>query len=570
MQKEFIMMLAVATVMAGCVSRQSTRMVALGADSTYTYKQLISHFTQDPRLTLKQVDTAEMKGIIGRDSCNMLRGYLYYYLDEYEPSREFLRKVLDEPEVAHTTSLYLETLDYYCALCMKAEDYAECLKSAIEGAELARQVGSARFEAAFYNKAGHAMEEERPGSGVEYMARAVDIARRQPDKYLLPKASYYMSNLSDVLIEQGKFEEAVILNRQRLELVDEMEKAELRLADGYFDSQRGACYCWLAVCLQELGQANEAREAAERFEKTPYASTPSGMHGILHYYVMTGNRARVMQLCRKWKDYFDERGETVSEIYRTVLLQEAEFYRRNGEYRKADSVGMLAAEMKDSLIAYDLNEQAVMYETKFKMQEMQMQMKEKEVQARFRLFLAIGLTAILSIIAVALWRLLVDRRQINEKNRELFETVERMMREKDDQRRVRKDSESTQQGTEGTESETPPVLLFRRICTLMEEQQPYTDANLKREDLARMLGTNYNYVAAAIRQSADGATVSEFLDEYRLRHASRLIAQTDENIGIISEMSGFQSRSHFNTLFRDRFKLTPSEYRKAAKSEHVG
>ena len=121
---------------------------------------------------------------------------------------------------------------------------------------------------------------------------------------------------------------------------------------------------------------------------------------------------------------------------------------------------------------------------------------------------------------------------------------------------------------EEMQSEEPSVQLFRRICTLMDEQQPYTDGNLKREDLARLLGTNYNYVAAAIRNSADGATVGEFLDEYRLRHAARLLASTDESIGIIADMSGFQSRSKFNTLFRDRFKLTPSEFRKAAKSEH--
>ena len=31
------------------------------------------------------------------------------------------------------------------------------------------------------------------------------------------------------------------------------------------------------------------------------------------------------------------------------------------------------------------------------------------------------------------------------------------------------------------------------------------------------------------------------------------------------EMSGFVSRSHFNTIFRQRFKMTPSEYRKATR-----
>ncbi|MBQ9410003.1 MAG: AraC family transcriptional regulator, partial [Bacteroidales bacterium] len=39
---------------------------------------------------------------------------------------------------------------------------------------------------------------------------------------------------------------------------------------------------------------------------------------------------------------------------------------------------------------------------------------------------------------------------------------------------------------------------------------------------------------------------------------------TDEPVGIISDLSGFSSRSHFNTLFREKFKMTPTEYRKVA------
>jgi AraC-like DNA-binding protein len=45
-----------------------------------------------------------------------------------------------------------------------------------------------------------------------------------------------------------------------------------------------------------------------------------------------------------------------------------------------------------------------------------------------------------------------------------------------------------------------------------------------------------------------------------------MLSDSDEPVGLITEMSGFQSRSHFNTLFRERFKMTPSEYRKAAKT----
>ena len=95
----------------------------------------------------------------------------------------------------------------------------------------------------------------------------------------------------------------------------------------------------------------------------------------------------------------------------------------------------------------------------------------------------------------------------------------------------------------------------------MQDDKPYTNSKLKREDLAKMLATNYNNVAEAIKECSNGQTLSEFLDGFRLKHAARMLAKLDEPIGLISEMSGFQSRAHFNALFREKYKMTPSEYR---------
>lgn len=105
--------------------------------------------------------------------------------------------------------------------------------------------------------------------------------------------------------------------------------------------------------------------------------------------------------------------------------------------------------------------------------------------------------------------------------------------------------------------------LYQRIVHLMKVEKPYTDSNMNRETLAQMLGTNYNLVAEAIRKCANGQSIGDFIEEWRLRHAAQLLAETDKTIGFIMEASGFVSRSHFNTIFRERFKMTPSEYRKA-------
>jgi AraC-like DNA-binding protein len=101
----------------------------------------------------------------------------------------------------------------------------------------------------------------------------------------------------------------------------------------------------------------------------------------------------------------------------------------------------------------------------------------------------------------------------------------------------------------------------------MKEEHLYTNSDLRREDLAQMLGTNFIYLADAIRECTGGQTLSDFLDEYRVRHAALLLANTEDPIGLVTEMSGFASRSHFNSLFREKYKMTPSEYRKVAKEK---
>jgi AraC-like DNA-binding protein len=106
-----------------------------------------------------------------------------------------------------------------------------------------------------------------------------------------------------------------------------------------------------------------------------------------------------------------------------------------------------------------------------------------------------------------------------------------------------------------------PQQLYNRICQLMRERELYTDSDLNRESLANAIGTNYNAIAAAIKECADGQTIGDFIDDWRLRHAAALLRDTDNAVGLIVEQSGFSSRSHFSALFRNMFKMTPSEYR---------
>jgi len=64
-----------------------------------------------------------------------------------------------------------------------------------------------------------------------------------------------------------------------------------------------------------------------------------------------------------------------------------------------------------------------------------------------------------------------------------------------------------------------------------------------------------------------GKRFTEFLNEYRINNALKLLAQTEKDIKNICYECGFNNFSHFNRLFKYTLKLTPSEYRKKINSE---
>lgn len=62
-----------------------------------------------------------------------------------------------------------------------------------------------------------------------------------------------------------------------------------------------------------------------------------------------------------------------------------------------------------------------------------------------------------------------------------------------------------------------------------------------------------------------GKTFTKFVNEYRLVHASKLLAEKPSSITEICYQSGFNNFSHFNKRFKEFTGKSPSEYRKHFK-----
>ncbi len=535
-----------------------------GADSIYTWENIRQYMMEEPEYAVALIDTAEMRGLADVNYANWMRAQIYYEspkAEDLDKARELCRKVLDNqnPEADSWQKLKAQSLLVNICAYLPAT-YQDAVRYAIEGAEMAHRAGNPLQEAGFYFEAGKVMEQLQQGSGIDYMNRSLDTYREASRDSIQPLStlSSNLGNTARILAGQENYAAAIPLLQEKLQVIGRIENENPNAPAGWADQQRAYTYPVLAYCQQIAGDKEGARHSAEAFEQTQAAQQPSNQKDMLNYYALAGNAERIQQIYDRLEPYYRENEDTISLRYADLLYIYAMGLNNIGRYREAYQAQARYQVINDSLVQRERQSQTLEYAQQMKTQEKELQLKDEEAKTTVYRILAYSLVAIMLVILVALWRLAIAHRRVLIKNRELYDLIKReQQREVRDIQRIARQPE---------QERTPKEQLFLRITEVMKKEKPYTDAEMNRDTLAAMLGTNHRYIDEAIRECSDSPSTKAFIDSYRVDHAARLLTGTDHPIALIAEMSGFTNRTTFNEQFRSRYKMTPSEYRKVAKA----
>ena len=248
-------------------------------------------------------------------------------------------------------------------------------------------------------------------------------------------------------------------------------------------------------------------------------------------------------------------GEPPTDLYVTTFLtHKYDALQQAGRFQEALQLGESMRQLTDSLRRQERLEDVELMQA-VRQQEEEIARKHQAIAMQRHILIAACILLIL--LGFIIWRILRDNRLLAEKNSRLYDQIaQREKNEAEEQRFLQAQPE---------EDLTSEQLLYRRLCSLMTEQQPYTDENLNRDALARLLNTNATYVVQAIHECSHGETVMEFITRYRLEHVAHLLKTTDEPIAFIGELSGIPSRATLARLFRNAYGMSCSEYRQVAK-----
>ena len=104
--------------------------------------------------------------------------------------------------------------------------------------------------------------------------------------------------------------------------------------------------------------------------------------------------------------------------------------------------------------------------------------------------------------------------------------------------------------------------IFQRIAELMDGGF-YRQEDFSLDLLARRVGEQRHHVSQAINEQS-GGSFSEYVNDFRIREALRLLAKKSKAEMNISEVAfgvGFNTKKAFNLAFKRHTGMTPSEYR---------
>ena len=362
--------------------------------------------------------------------------------------------------------------------------------------------------------------------------------------------------LGEILDGLGKYDKLRVKSTEWKGIIDKYKQEALK--KGYTPLLNGRyLYCTLAAAIAELetGHYDRAKGLLQQAEKYAEGRKAVARFKLLQvkarYYAAIKQYDQAIACNNENMGIITAAGDSVSLL--TVQMQQADLYTEAGRYKEAAEMYRVVIPHKDKLRNTELANQLDELRTIFEVDKLTLR---NEVITT-RLYLSLIIVALL-LVAVILY--IIYTRRLRRKNRILYDSFLLYRKAEIDMETAARLVPEAELDHEGR--------IYRLLCNLMRNEKIYKNVDLNRDTLSKQLGTNAVYITNAVRKYADGATVNEFINSYRLRHAASMLTDNpDMNINEVEYISGFNSRTTFNRCFRTFFGMSPSEYKAISKEK---
>lgn len=602
----------VALILAACggKGRRATPYVDVNTDFNRLYENIVTS------ADLSHADSMIARAYDNEDISDGQRRYLeamvvYKSLARFDTVIEICQKALDAPDARSDKMLNYCVYSLMASAACASQNNAAMLQYASKTEALAQDLGITDKEYEMKATVGY---------GMVVLGR-VDEGLSMIDDAMgkLKKSNTWNSTNSLLIASKMKVAALDRINRQRdiqnvctavIQLLDRLianpgaikDKPAAWVADSasfavQLQLYRTQMLAYLSYAYAAAGDREEALKCLAQFDASPQSKTLDCQRMIVSALGELKLYDRMLSVYARIDS--EDGPDTITESYSEELDMKASAAEAKGDYTTARHFLRRTIDLNDTLHKVQDMDQMAHTLSVYKVHDEQMKAQDAKAAAKLMLVAVIALVVIVAFAVVYMLRLYRQKQMMALKNKALISSIDKSLEYKDKfeslMARVEEEADNLRRadaivaaarGQAAAADDTPPAdgngagaqptaaagdeanedrQLFELIDRTMREGRLYLNPDFQRQTIVEILHADRNRIGRAIRDYSGFSNLSTYINNYRLEYAYRLLRDLNsrQTIDAIAKASGFATVRTFQRLFKERYGMTPAEFRES-------
>lgn len=505
-------------------------------------------------------------------------------------------ELVDLPEVKKDTTLSYRIYALMTNAAASAGNYGGMVQYATQTVKLARRLGKIDKEQEMVGTVGYGMVLlGRSDEGLHMIDEALQVLSVRKE-WNCRNSYMILSKLKIAAFDQmnrpeGMLEVCEDIN-SRLDYMEKHPNEVKDMPEGWdadhkafaaaIDLYRSQAYAYMAYAYAKTGQRQKALESLAAFDETDYSSSVDGQRGIV---LALGELKLYSRMLAAYRMIDNQTGgDTLNDSYRDELRLKAHAAYSAGNYVVSRLYLHRYIALSDTL--EKMRDRNMMAQTMalYRVHEEQMKASDADAAAKNLFVIAFALFVVLVLSVAFGIRTYRQNKETKKKNQTLVRTIESAYsyREKYERMlmKMNENSDETAENHIRTTASTPSLAddtggesnrgnnderLFALIDKTIRDKEMYLDTDFQRQTIVEALHIDRNRIGRVIKDYSGFPNLSAYINSFRLDHAYLLLRRNDKRMTVdkVARESGFTTVRTFQRLFKDKYGMTPAEFRES-------
>ena len=602
-----IIIYAALLTLAGCGDGKSVRQLPHLGDTPYQQDTILVTYATNPERAQTLLDSALLLGNISeyRAQCIRARIYSKSLVEQRQDSAILIcKELLGHDSVRNDAAEQENILDLLIATSRAKPDYEQYMHWAAQKAELCQKQGEETERWRSEADVGYVMTHlGQENEGLAKLDEAISHLDAPGSIDRMDAFIVACKRKINALNELHRYDEIIALGQRILDRLNHYEQhakdyAEdsYRLSwsdhpndrDRYMDFSRAQAWGFMAqayamisekgkVKSEKLAAAQKAREHLARFDNSNYGKTFGARRMIAPAQMALGMYDEALttyaEIARRMA------ADTLNDDYAVILRSRAIAAHAKNHYAEAYDYQTRYADLSKLLSDSLMKGKAHEYAARYHDQEQKLEIAQMNAQSQRKTIIIWAAVIIILLVSIFATWLLYQWRVIRRKNLVLVEQIGEAIEYKEKYEAIADDGKKS---SDAKHEQAVPVTpastamesdllslddisndeLFRRLRHAIKREHLYLDPHLNRQKVMDIFQLSRRRVGAAFAQGSEFASLADFIRDCRLEYSCNLlVTRPDLSIKEVAAKSGFNYASTYSADFKNRYTMTPSNYR---------